>query len=110
MSERVRFYLDEHIDLDIARALRRRRIDVLTAQKAEQCATDDRILLRTAYQQGRVFVTQDADALRLAAQGEPHAGIIYAPQGTPIGVILRSLLLIYDATDAEGMQQQIEYL
>ena len=110
MSDRIRFYLDEHIDLDIARALRRRRIDVVTAQEAGQRATDDRVLLRTAFQQGRVFVTQDADALRLAAQGEAHAGIVFARHNTPIGVILRGLFLIYDATDAEGMRQQIEYL
>jgi hypothetical protein len=67
-------------------------------------------LLATATQQGRVFVTQDADALRLAARGVPHAGIVYAPQGTPIGRFLHGLLLIYDATDADGMWGQIEYV
>ncbi|MEK7786929.1 MAG: DUF5615 family PIN-like protein [Chloroflexota bacterium] len=108
--ERVKFYLDEHVDLDIAKALRRRGIDVTTAQEEDQRRTDDVILLETATRQSRVFVTQDADALRIAARGLRHAGIAYAPQGTPIGDILHALLLIYDATDAEGMRQQIEYI
>ncbi len=33
---RVKFYLDEHVDLDIAKALRRRGIDVTTAQEENQ--------------------------------------------------------------------------
>ena len=108
--ERVKFYLDEHVDLDIAKALQRRGIDVTTAQDENQRKTDDAILIETATRQGRVFVTQDADSLRIAARGIQHAGIAYAPQNTPIGEILRALLTIYDATDAEGMQQQIEYI
>ncbi|MEK7277592.1 MAG: DUF5615 family PIN-like protein, partial [Chloroflexota bacterium] len=100
--ERVKFYLDEHVDLDIAKALQRRGVDVTTAQEEGQRKTDDAILLETATRQGRVFVTQDADALRIAARGIQHAGIAYAPQGTPIGPILSALLVIYDAADAEG--------
>ncbi len=107
---RVKFCLDEHVDSDIAKALRRRDIDVTTVQEEGQRATDDEILLATAARQGRIFVTQDADALRIAARGVPHAGIVYAPQGTPTGDIIRALLLIYDAADADSMRQQIEYI
>jgi predicted nuclease of predicted toxin-antitoxin system len=88
---RVRYYLDEHVDLDIARALRRRGVDVFTAQEAEQRATADVVLLRTAAADGRVFVTQDAGLLRLSGEGESHAGIVYAPHGTPIGEFIRGL-------------------
>jgi uncharacterized protein with PIN domain len=109
-AERVKFYLDEHVDMDIAKAVRRRGVDVTTAQDEKQRKTDDALLIETATQQGRVFVTQDADALRIASRGVQHAGIAYAPQGTPIGEIIRALLLIYDATDADGMKQQIEYI
>ena len=110
MAERVRFYLDEHVDLDIARALRRREVDVVTAQETGQRATEDALLLEAATRQGRVFVTQDTDLLRIAAHGILHAGIVYAPQGTPIGRFIQSLLLIYDAADAESIQQQVEYV
>ena len=110
MPERIRFYLDEHVDPDIAKALRRRDVDVLTAQQARQHATQDVVLLRTAAAAGRVFVSQDRDALRLAAQGEPHAGVVYAPQGTPIGNMIRGLMLIYDVLDAEEMAGHIEFI
>ena len=72
---KIRYYLDEHVDLDVARALRRRGVDVVTAQESGQRATDDKILLRTAAADGRVFVSQDSDVLRLASQGELHAGL-----------------------------------
>lgn len=89
MSERVKFHFDEQVDLDIAKALRRRGIDVITAQEAKQRQTDDALLLETALNTNRVFVTQDADALRLAARNVQHARIVYAPQNTPIGELLR---------------------
>lgn len=34
MAERIRFHLDEHVDPDIARALRRHGIDVTTTVEA----------------------------------------------------------------------------
>jgi hypothetical protein len=106
----VRYYLDEHVDLDVARALRRRGVDVVTAQEAGQRATDDEILLRTATADSRVFVSQDADVLRLISQGEPHAGIAYAPQGTPVGDLIRGLMLIYDVLGAEEMVGWVEFV
>lgn len=110
MSDRIRFYMDEHVDLDVTKALQRRGMDVLTAQEASQRATDDAILLQTAAASGRVFVSQDKDGLRLASQGEPHTGIVYAPQGTPIGVLIRGLMLIYDVMDADEMVNHIEFI
>jgi len=107
---RVRYSLDEHVDLDVARALRRRDVDVVTAQEAGQRATDDQILLRTATADNRVFVTQDADVLRLSHQGEAHAGIVYAPQGTPIGDFIRGLILIFDVLEAEEMVGRVEFV
>lgn len=110
MAERVRFYLDEHIDIDVARALRRRNVDVITVQEAGQRAAADEALLQTATQLGRVFVSQDADVLRIAARGVAHAGIVFARQGTSVSAIIRGLLLIYEATDMDGMRGQIEYI
>lgn len=37
MAEAVRFYLDQHITLLVARGLRQRGIDVLTAEEAGRC-------------------------------------------------------------------------
>lgn len=56
------------------------------------------------------MLTQDADFLTLAAAGHEHAGIVYAPQGTPIGQLMQSLLLIYEVMEAEEMRDHIEFL
>ena len=59
---------------------------------------------------GRVTFTQDRDFLRLAASGISHAGVVYAPQGVPIGTIISGLLLIYNVLSAEEMMHSIEYI
>jgi len=66
--------------------------------------------LQLASIQRRVIFTQDADFLRLAAAGHRHAGIVYAPQHTGIGAIVRGLMLIYQVLDTEDMMNRVEYL
>ncbi len=39
-----------------------------------------------------------------------HLGIVYAPQQTPIGHIIRGLMTIYDILDSEEMIGQVEYI
>lgn len=58
----------------------------------------------------RVLFTQDADFLRLAAAGVPHAGIVYAPQARSIGEIIRGLMVIYQMLEGDEMAERIEYL
>ena len=41
MSERVKFYLDEHVHPAVAAGLRRRGVDVLTTQAAEMRSATD---------------------------------------------------------------------
>ncbi|MFZ2517697.1 MAG: DUF5615 family PIN-like protein, partial [Anaerolineae bacterium] len=66
--------------------------------------------LTLARKQRRVVFTQDADFLRLAAAGYNHAGIVYAPQRTAIGEIVRGLVLIHQVLEAEEMVGRVEYL
>lgn len=72
-------------------------------------AADD-VHLALAREQGRVVFTQDADFLRLVASGIAHAGVVYAPQLTATGQIIRGLLLIYQVLDAEDMVNQVEFI
>ena len=67
--------------------------------------------LAFATESRRVFVTQDADFLRLHAKGVAHTGIAYCTQGsvTPSG-ILRRLILIGDLLSPEEMMGRIEFL
>jgi hypothetical protein len=71
---------------------------------------DDAQQLAFAQQNGRVFVTRDADFLRLNAHGSVHAGIVYSPRRMSIGAFVANLLLIHHARTAEEMRNRVEYL
>jgi len=66
--------------------------------------------LSLAANQGRVVFTQDADFLRLHASGIDHSGIVYAHQQTPIGEMMRGLMLVCQVLDANEMRNHIEFL
>ncbi len=88
----VRFHLDEHVDHEIAVALRTRGIDVTMGQR-------------------RVIFTNDQDDLRLHSQGIAHAGIVYCARGSRSAKeIIRYLCLIHDCLTEEEMSGRIEYL
>lgn len=94
----------------VIRGLRQRGVDVLTVLEADMMGATDEDHLVFALSSNRVIFTQDADFLRLAAQGLPHAGIVYTPQTTPVGTAIYGLMLVYQLLDAEGMTNQIEFI
>jgi predicted nuclease of predicted toxin-antitoxin system len=111
VADRIRFHLDEHVDPDIARALRRYGIDVTTTVEAELRALDDPDHLDFIRCEGRVVVTHDADFLRYASQNSDHPGIAYCQMGArSVGEIIRSLILIYEVLTPEEMAGHVEYL
>jgi predicted nuclease of predicted toxin-antitoxin system len=107
---RLKLYADEHISRVVVRGLRQRGIDVLTVTEAGMRGASDVDHLAFALREGRVIFTQDDDFLRLHAAGSEHAGIVYARQGTPIGDIIRGLLLIHDVLSPDDMQGHLEFL
>lgn len=102
--------MDEHVPKAVTEGLRRRGVDVVTVQDLGLQAVDDRHQLERARQAGRVVFTQDADFLRLHADGLSHAGIVYAPQQTPVRQLLRSLMLLHDLLGPEDMARHVEFL
>jgi hypothetical protein len=106
----VRYYTDEHVATAVIRGLRQRGIDVLSVPEAGLMGASDEAHLAFALTQKRVLFTQDTDFLRLARAGAHHAGIIYAPQRTPIGELIRGMVLIHQVLEAEDMIDQLEYL
>jgi uncharacterized protein with PIN domain len=110
MERKVRFYTDEHVSKAIVRGLRERGVDVLTVPEAGTRGATDEEHLAFALKSERVIFTQDDDFLRLDASGIHHAGIAYAEQGTPIGEIVRGLMLIYHILDADEMRGHVEFL
>ena len=110
MSKKITFYMDEHAPTAVTTGLRRRDSDVLTAQEANLLAASDKTHLAFAANAGRVIFTQDADFLRLHAEGITHAGIVYAHQQTRIGIIVRGLVLIYQVLESQEMENHVEFL
>lgn len=107
---KIRFYTDEHIAKAVIKGLRLRGIDVLSISDTRLFGEADEYHLERAKIEGRVLLTQDTDFLVLAAAGLEHAGILYAPQGTPVGQLVQGLLLVYEVLDAEEMIGQVEFL
>ena len=110
MSAKIKFYTDENVPNIIAKGLRLRGVDVLTTPEAGMRGVSDVEHLNYALREGRVIFTQDADFLRLHAKGVHHGGIVYAHQRTPIGDIMRGLILIYQLLDATDMENHVEFL
>jgi predicted nuclease of predicted toxin-antitoxin system len=111
LTERIRFHLDENVDPDVARALRRHGIDVTTTAEAGLLTTEDAAQLAYAIREGRVIVTHDADFLRMAAQGIEHVGIAYCHKAArSLGEIIRTLMLIYEVLEPEEIMGRVEYL
>ncbi len=111
MADRIRFHLDENVDPDIARALRRYGLEVTTTGEAGLRASDDSDQLDFILRERRVVVTHDADFLRYAQQNTDHPGMVYCPMGSrSVGEIIRSLILIYEVLTPEEMEGHVEYL
>jgi uncharacterized protein with PIN domain len=110
VTERIRLYTDEQVPKAVARGLRERGVDVLTTSEAGMLGATDEEQLSFALGQGRVIFTQDEDFLRLHASERRHGGIVYAPQQTPVGEIIRGLMLVFEVLEPDEMRRHVEFL
>jgi predicted nuclease of predicted toxin-antitoxin system len=111
VSEQIRFHLDEHIDSNIARGLRRYGIDVTTTVDAGLRTKSDESHLEFIRFDRRVIVTHDDDFLIMASDTTDYPGIVYCPPNSrSVGEIIRSLILIYEVYTPEEMSGRIEYI
>src|SRR5436305_42456 len=101
MGQQIRLYTDEHVAKAIVRGLRERGVNVLTVAEAHMLGASDEEHVQRARNEDRVIFTQDDDFLRLHTAGIDHSGIIYARQQTPLGDIIRGIMLIYQVLDNE---------
>jgi uncharacterized protein with PIN domain len=107
---KISFYTDEHVAQAVVRGLRQRGVEVLTVAEAGLLGASDEQHLERARTKGRVLFTQDADFLRLHSAGVGHAGIVYAPQGTSMGEIIRGLMTIHRLLETDDMVGHVEFL
>ena len=110
MPKRIRLYTDEDVQGVIVSALRLRGVDVLTTKEAGMLGASDEEQLARAGSRGRVILTHDDDFLRLHARQIQHSGIVYAHQRTPIGEVIRGLMLVHQVLDAASMRNHVEFL
>ena len=107
-------YMDVHVPVSVSEGLRRKQIDVLTAQEdsAGRLSDDDMLSRATALQ--RVLFTQDADFLEMSARWQRQrlafVGILFAAQGTPIGRLIEDAELCLAGMTAEEFRERLVHL
>jgi hypothetical protein len=103
-----------HVHQGITDGLLSRGVDVLTAQEDGTTRMEDSNLLDRASALGRVLFTNDQDLLRIVPErqrlGVPFAGVIYAPQTSPLGRVLGDLELCALACEPEDFANGLTYL
>ena len=110
----IAFYLDEHIQISLAEALRTRGIDILTTQEAHNIGLEDIQQLAFATQNNRALLSYNKRHFaKIHYQWmnihRPHAGIILSDQ-MPIGIVLRRLMRLYFSLGSEEITNRLEYL
>jgi hypothetical protein len=111
----VALYMDVHVHVAVTEQLRRRGVDVLTAQDDDSDDLDDEALLIRSTILGRVTFTFDirfkARAEDWQRQGRPFAGLVWGhPMRLTIGQLVLDLELIAKATDPPDWQNIVERL
>ena len=111
----IRLLMDVHVKRAVTIGLRRRGVDVLTAQDEGIHRLSDSDLLDHATALNRALFSQDPDLLAEAdlrvANGVRFAGVIYGRQNDlSIGQAVRDLELIAKAYEPEDMENRVEYL
>jgi predicted nuclease of predicted toxin-antitoxin system len=111
MVDVIRYYADEHYPIQVTSGLRRRGIDVATAQEAGLSGSNDFEQLEYAMVQSRVILTFDSDFLVLHESGMQHAGIIWCPATKySIGNLIQMLVLVHSVVTSTDMLKHVEYL
>ena len=109
------FYCDHHIRSEIARGLRSRGVNVLTAFEDGRSERDDEDLLIRATELDRILVTQDKGFHRIVkrwwAADRGFPGILFAIQErVDIGDMIEYMELFAHVMSAEEMRDRLEYI
>jgi predicted nuclease of predicted toxin-antitoxin system len=108
-------YMDVHVPRSITRGMRRRGVDVLTAQDDGTARLVDPELLDRATALGRLLFSQDEDllveAVRRQRTGQPFATVVFARQlELSIGRCIADLEALAKAATSDDAQGQIIFV
>jgi hypothetical protein len=111
----IALYMDAHVHSAITEQLRRRGVEVLTAQEDDSDDLDDEALLSHSTALARVIFTFDirfkARAENWQRNGKPFAGLVWGhPMRLTIGQMVADLELIAKATDPADWHNVVERL
>ncbi len=107
----LRFYLDEHMNVEIARQLSRLGIDVKTVSDLLSFGESDLMQLQRATQMGRVFCTNDSDLIEIASQGVEHTGIVFGQQEKHfVGTWVKHLKMMAENYRPDELVNHVEYV
>jgi predicted nuclease of predicted toxin-antitoxin system len=104
--------MDHHVPSAITQGLRKRAVDVLTAEEDGRSQSDDESLFARATQLGRVLFTSDRDLLDIAyrwlREGVVFCGLVYAHQlQVSIGTAIRDLEIIAKVADPNDLENVV---
>ncbi len=108
----LRFHLDENASGSLAKALRRRNIDVTTTPEQGQLTASDDSQLALAHADGRVLITFDSDFLRMSAAGAPtYSGIVFGTnQQRPLRELVDRIVIIWRTLTPAEMVGQVQFI
>ena len=111
---RLTLYLDEHVQIALAEALRARGVDILTTQEATNIGLDDASQLVFAAKKRRSLFSYDKRHFarihyEWMGKKRQHAGITLSDQ-LAIGLLLRRLMKLHFSLNTEDMINRLEYL
>lgn len=108
---KIRFYLDENVQVEVTAQLVQHNIEVVSAKTLEKLSDTDANHLQRATEMGYVLCTCDQDFLRMNAEGFQHNGIVFAKQyQSSIGGWVRALRQLHKEATAEAMVGQVRYV
>ncbi len=111
MTDQLRFYLDENLPVEVARQLRLRGVEVVTARDLGLLGASDTQHLARAVAMRCVFCTNDTDFLNLATEGAEHYGIVFGQQDIHyIGDWVNWLALMHAVYTADELRNRIAFL
>jgi hypothetical protein len=107
--------MDVHVPRVITNGLRRRGVEVITAQEDGSAELEDPPLLDRASELNCPLYTQDddllAEARRRQIAGETFAGVIYSHQlRSPIGKCIADLELIVKTFEPDDLKNRVEFI
>ena len=111
MTEKIRFHLDENVNLQIARALEKMEIEVSTSTTEPLRTATDEAQWSYVKREGRVLITHDSDFLRIASKDFNHPGILFCRKDErSLGEIIIECASVFNNFTPDEMKGKIEFI